>query len=681
MGVAVVLQWTKKARVAWLLLIGCATAGSAQRQHWQIGGAGLAWSAGDSSVVLVDFDSAPGAIQPVYIEPDQSLFSLFSGWEPLKEPRELTYVEGETPRAWKGSQGNETTAHNGTYMVDGDSMTFNPPVSSNPESVWYTIDLAVPVPAHRFGFFTPPRGFRADGILFAQDAVPAYEVSIAAEGDPSWLVGNQPYRRIGPIIADVAENFAARVQIEFPRQYVRFVRYKRKTSLLDSAEGQTYSTGSGAAFKGSIGDFELFGEGVPRRVVYRSRIFALGAPRNFGRLFWAATPLRVADGELVEAPDAEVGVEVEVRTGRDGDPNIYHEYTDRGGEEVVTRQHYDLVLQPRWRAGRRRDPRPGMRASIQYDSDNWSFWSLPFTAPGQAVGLSGGSHFQVRITLKSADFAAFVRLDSLWIETAPLLARRVLGEVALLGDVQPAGGLVEVPLGKAAEFAYDIRGEFAGAGAGFDALKIRTGTRAAFARLEMGEPPQVVEPLAVAEGDEELAVVLPERIGPEHAKGARVVFVADVFSLAWTFSGEVYNDGVDALPQPVEPGDASAELGTNSLRVLGMAGPSDGPVVGLDFSTRVLTPNGDGVHDEVEIGYALVGLPEDVPVAFKVYSLDGRRVAKHSLGVQRFGVQRVRWDGRDRSGVLLAPGIYLVEVAPEAERPGPRRLRSLALIY
>ena len=108
-------------------------------------------------MVLIDFDSAPGAIQPVYIDPNQSLFSLFTGWEPLKEPRELTYVEGETPRAWKGSQGNVTTAHNGTYMVDGDSMSFNPPVSSNPESVWYTIDLAVPVPAHRFGFFTPPR--------------------------------------------------------------------------------------------------------------------------------------------------------------------------------------------------------------------------------------------------------------------------------------------------------------------------------------------------------------------------------------------------------------------------------------------------------------------------------------------------------------------------------------------
>ncbi len=665
----------------WLFLVCSETASSAQRHSWQIGGAGLAWSEGDSAVVLIDFDSAPGAIQPVYIDPEQSLFSLFSGWEPLKEPRELTYVEGETPRAWKGAEGNETTAHNGTYMVDGDSMSFNPPVSSNPESVWYTIDLAVPMPVHRFGFFAPPRGFRSDGIPFVEDAVPAYEVSIAAEGDPSWLEGSQPYKRIGPLIANVAENFATRVQIEFPRQYVRFVRYKRKTSLLDSGRGGNTSVRSGTAFKGSIGDFELFGEGIPRKAVYRSRIFELEKSVNFGRLSWAATPLRIVGGELVEALDAEVEVEVEVRTGRDGDPNIYHEYTDRGGEEVVMRTRYDLVLQPRWRAGRLRDPRPGMRASIQYDSDNWSFWSLPFSEPGQASGLKGGTHLQLRIAFVSEEFDAWMRLDSLWIETAPLLASRVVGEVALAGDVQPEGGLTQVPLGETAELIYDIRGEFAGEGAGFDALRIRTGTRVAFTRLEMGHPPSVVEPVEVVEGDEELAVVLPERIGPGSAEGVRVVFVADVFSLAWTFSGEVYNADVDALPQPVEPGDASAKLGTNSLRVLGMAGQNAGPVMGLDFSTRVLTPNGDGIHDEVEIGYALVGLPEDVPVVFKVYSLDGRRVAKRSLGTQHFGVQRVRWDGRDGDGVLLSPGIYLVEIAPEAERTGVRRLRPLTLIY
>ena len=89
-------------------------ASQAQRQSWQIGGAGLAWSEADSIQVLIDFDSSWGAIQPVYIDPTRSLFSYFSGWQPLKDPRELIYVEGETPRSWKGSVGNVTTAHNGT---------------------------------------------------------------------------------------------------------------------------------------------------------------------------------------------------------------------------------------------------------------------------------------------------------------------------------------------------------------------------------------------------------------------------------------------------------------------------------------------------------------------------------------------------------------------------------------
>ena len=89
-----------------------------------------------------------------------------------------------------------------------------------------------------------------------------------------------------------------------------------------------------------------------------------------------------------------------------------------------------------------------MRAPITYDSDNWSFWSLPFSESGLASGLKGGTHLQVRIAFLSEEFDAWMR-HSLWIETAPLLASRVVGEVALAGDVQPAGGLTQVPLGEA----------------------------------------------------------------------------------------------------------------------------------------------------------------------------------------------------------------------------------------
>ena len=53
--------------VIWLLLA-LATAVDAQRQQWQIGGAARVWSDSDSLQVLIDYDAAPGAIQPVYID-------------------------------------------------------------------------------------------------------------------------------------------------------------------------------------------------------------------------------------------------------------------------------------------------------------------------------------------------------------------------------------------------------------------------------------------------------------------------------------------------------------------------------------------------------------------------------------------------------------------------------------
>lgn len=659
-----------------LLLFG--TGGHAQVAIWQMGGSGLAWSGNDTSQTLIEF--AQGAIRPVFITPEQNIFLLLHGWGPLKFPRELDYIYGETPRSWKGDRGNATTAHNGTYLVDGDSTTFNPPVSSNPEWVWYTLDMGVPVPANRFGFFTPPRGFLSDGRPFSEDAVPAFEVSIAPEGDPAWLE-KDPYQRLGTVIADVHENFATRVQIDFPRQYVRYVRYKRNTSLLD--EGQSTTQGAGAAYKGTIADFELFGEGVPRRAIYRSRIFDLGAPFNFGRLFWSATLLRMVDGRLQEAPEAEVGIGIEVRSGRDEDPNVYHEYTDRGGEQVVTRQLYEEVLQPRLLQGiYEREPRPGMRASVTYDSENWSFWSTSFSQPGQPLGLKGGSHLQLRVVLESEEFDAFVQLDSLWIETGPLLASRVMGEVARADEPQPARGFVQVELGRTTEFVYDFRPFFEGGqGAGFDAVRIRTGGQVEFRGLEMGTPPARVEPERIVAGEEELVIFLPERVAPRSDAPVRVFFAGEVFALAWTFTGEVFDSAQETLPQLIEAGDATERISTSSLRVLGASETAGDLVQSLEISTGVLTPNGDGVNDQVEIRYALFRLPEAIPVTLKVYALDGRRVAVRSLGLQRSGLRRVLWDGRNSDGELLPPGLYLIEVSLESEATAGRRLRSLGIAY
>ena len=69
-----------------------------------------------------------------------------------------------------------------------------------------------------------------------------------------------------------------------------------------------------------------------------------------------------------------------MRTGRDSDPEVFHEYIVTGQEKVVSRARYYNDLRPRWvkRCTTceyvERTARPGVRASVTYDDENWTFW-------------------------------------------------------------------------------------------------------------------------------------------------------------------------------------------------------------------------------------------------------------------------------------------------------------------
>jgi hypothetical protein len=658
-------------------------AAGAEITLWTLGGSELEWSANDTANILIDFATLPGTIQPVYLTPDRSIFSHYANWSSERVPRELGYVDGERPRAWRGDTGNVTEGFYGELLVDGDSTTYNTATSAYGVLEWYTIDLAVPVPAHRFGFYTPSTGFRADGGPLREDVVPAYEVSIAPDGGaPSLSEGDAP---IGAVIASVRENFAANVQIEFPRQYVRYVRYKRQESLQDLQSGalgfdftgvaeESFLTGTAAT--GTVGDFELFGQGVPRQAIYKTKILDLGREVNFGRLFWQATPMRMVGGKAVAAADAAAWIQVEARSGRDVDPVIYHEFTAKGGETVVSRQRYELELKPP-DAGQ--PGKPGLRASLAYDIENWTFWSLPILESGQPIGLQNGSFLQLKITLGSESFDDFIRLDSLWIEQSPLLVRRVVGEVARLDDPLPERGFTQVALGEMTELTYDIRAEFGQAQPGFDAVRILTDNRVQFRRLEMGEDRTGVAPLRVVERDNSLEVILPQKVVQDRNLPIRIVFGAQVFLLASTFAGEVYDTASQDLPQPIEAGNSNDQVSTNSLRVLARATGS--MVQDLVLSQPLITPNADGVNDALEIGYSLFHLPQSVSVTLKVYDLQGRLVARLDMGKQGAGPQRLRWDGRNREGHILAPGLYLIEVVPQTEFSDSRQLRLVGIAY
>ena len=656
---------------------------------WQLGGS-QPWAGQDTVSIMIDFERVPGAIQPVRVEPGVNIISLLDNWTTFRQPKELGYIDGERPRIWKWNEGNGDPTENGVALIDADSTTYNSSKAEGIDKQFFTIDLAVPMPAHTFGFHTPSSGFRSDGTPLHTDSTPAFQVSIQEENSEIFAVkGPQPLARV---VAAPTENFAPDVHIGFDQQYVRFFRWARKFSIIDETaltrvSGTAGGQGNQArSLLGTISEFEVYGRGFPKRATYRSKIIDLGAEQNFGRLFFAATPMRVVAGEAVEAPDARAFVEVEVRTGRDDDPNIYHEYTVTGKEKVVSRARYETDLRTGFARTCascdfvQRSPRPGMRAGVTYDSDNWTFWSTPTTQSGLPLNLQSGSFIQVFITFHSTRFEDFVRLDSLWVERAPLLAARVLGEVAPLADPQPVRGFGEVALGEMVEFAYDLSASFSGGNQrGFDQVHIHTGARPAFKELLVSG--QAADPATVREEDDGLTVILPERVTRANNAPLRIVFAAEIFELATTFLGTVTDSQAETLPQPIVAGDASEMLSTNSLRVLSFSDQQPALLQNLRFSTPVLTPNGDGVHDELRVAYALYGLPEQVPIELVVYALDGRRMATVPQGLQTAGPQMARWDGRDSEGQALPPGVYLLSVALQSELRTAALLRPLGIAY
>ena len=239
-----------------------ATAGEAQLGTWQLGGSGLEWSETDSVEIFIDFDRTPGAIQPVYLTPERTVFSLLENWQFWRDPGDkgLGYVDGQMPRIWKYRDGIPDPSENGSWLIDGDSTSYNIPIALGGISAeYFTIDVAVPVPAFQFGFFTSPVGFRIEGTPTAIDAPPAFDVSIGTDADPAIPVGSNDL--LERVVAKVSENHDPTIHIDFPRQYVRFMRWRRQPSLLDA------SLKNLQAIKGNIGDFELFAALVHEKAV------------------------------------------------------------------------------------------------------------------------------------------------------------------------------------------------------------------------------------------------------------------------------------------------------------------------------------------------------------------------------------------------------------------------------
>ena len=92
------------------------------------------------------------------------------------------------------------------------------------------------------------------------------------------------------------------------------------------------------------------------------------------------------------------------------------------------------------------------------------------------------------------------------------------------------------------------------------------------------------------------------------------------------------------------------------------------------------TPNGDGINDELEVRFDVQRLLTPRAVSLEIYDLNGHRVRLVER-VLKSGGYSMAWDGRDDSGAVVGPGLYILRISTEADDAGEARTRLISVAY
>ena len=407
-----------------------------------------------------------------------------------------------------------------------------------------------------------------------------------------------------------------------------------------------------------IAEFEIYGNGFVPFSRYTTNVIDLGEELNIGDLIWSGR----------QGEELGTRVDITMRSGDDDQPNVYWRNTFRGDEQVP----FSVSGTPLTKAQYKRLELPE-KGDIRHDKENWLTWNTPydFTAGSGPAHAGRPRRFvQVDVAFHSTPESGS-EIDYLQFAASPPL---VSGAAAEINPNTAAAGELTT-------FTCRLRPHLESGDNGFDLIAIDT-------------PGQVtgVEPLARIGGAEiDIEVTRMNETGFE-VKVPRVEVESTGELIELTFQARVFEYGTPFIPrlsdselpfevpQPVTEGEADENSDGNRLRVALTSIP-DNPIRNLRLSSPVVTPNGDGVNDLVEIEYQLVNLTGEVPAALGIYDLSGRKVGEVGTGAGPVsGLFRVEWDGSGERGTL-PPGLYLLQLEVEADTGQDQAGRLVSVAY
>jgi hypothetical protein len=342
---------------------------------------------------------------------------------------------------------------------------------------------------------------------------------------------------------------------------------------------------------------------------------------------------------------------------------------------------------------------------VRDDLANWSSWTPPYsieegTSEEGTLLLSPGPrrYIQFRVDFLSEDLETSYVLEQLSLEyTSPPLADALIGEV-FPREVDAA---TDVPM------VYALRADMrSGLVQGFDAFEMSTSSRVKrVERLEIldGSGRVVVDHVfavqdqPTTEGDVQITSIDESsfslrfpRVSDNNAV-VKVHFVSRVLSFSTTFEGrallleaEAFQNVVSGDAAQLDDSDVAYESGVTVLS----PAVNTGSLVGrIDLSSGVFTPNSDNANDRVAIEFEVLAVVGQARLTVDIYDLNGdrkRRLFDASGGNGTYDAVRLPellWDGKDDSGSLLPPGMYVVKVEVQGDARSGAQLRTVGVAY
>ena len=504
-----------------------------------------------------------------------------------------------------------------TQLTD-DDYTTGWRVYTNTNGAELTVDMGA--------IFVLQRLFLRRGVLNSDErSLRGYEFYVN-DGDSLNFVGSEPAYSL---VAQDRSHGEPELDISFPAQEVRFFKLR--------------STGE-RGFQ--MGDLEIFGIGVTPLAHYVSQVIDLGAPANFGPVQVFA---RVASGAKTL---------LSTKTGTVPDDSLYFKQTGIPGElEEVARDQFDRTLDPSY-AG-----------TILANERDWSVWSPPYATLEDAALNSPDTrrYLQFEFRLVSEGLLDKAIVDSvIFAYTTPAIADSVIAEIS------PASAV----LGEINSFVYHLRSVSAGNKRGFDTIFITTPFAAAVTAVEIDGVPVDFEWEHAA--DRLKVLFAGNRI---ENSGQRVsVHFETLMTVSGTeFRGQVGDSQSDAFPQHVIAGDANLEKDANTLIASGEI--EDRLFTGVQFSSAVITPNGDGLNDALKLDYILLKATSPVAIEVVIHNMAGGVVRRLYGSRDLSGPNEVIWDGRDDDDNTVPPGLYLLRLLADTDAGETTHIRTVAVAY